>query len=141
MSKAGTSKSGLFLMELLMVILLFAICAAICLQMFAFASKQAQQAEELSYGSMTADSCASCFQAYDGDLLFVADQLGGVVTNNSMDVYYDENWQAVSSTSDAGCYQLTCEKTGNIGQITVVKYGQTDSIYTLTVQVKGGGSL
>lgn len=137
MSRTGASKSGLFLMELLMVILLFAVCAAICLQMLAFASLKAQQAEDLSYGSMTADSCASCFQAYNGNLTQMATLLEGNVEGDRLVVDYDQDWQPTTQ----GIYQLICEKTGNKGEITVVKYGQTDPVYTLTVQVRGGGSL
>lgn len=121
-------------MELLMVILLFAVCAAICLQMFAYASLTAKNAENLSYGAMMADSCGACYQATHGDLQQMASLLAGSVQEERVVVCYDADWNTV--TQD-GCYQLTCTPDGNTATIAVVE-GE-DLIYTLHVQVTGGG--
>ncbi len=138
MKTTGASKSGLFLMELLAVILLFSVCAAVCLQLFAYANVTAQNAENLSYGAMVSYSCAACYQATDGDLQQMATLLEGKVDGDTVVVLYDQEWQP---TTQVGCYQLLCVVSGTTATITVVELGDTEAIFTLNVQRKGGGAL
>ncbi len=136
MNTGRLSKNGLFLMELIVVILLFSLCAAISLQMFAYGSATAQKAEDLSHGTMVARSGAACFQATSGDLEQMALLLSGTVSGEILSVGYDDQWQAVA-TNPTYTFYLT--KTGNTAEIAVEKV-EGDTIYTLTVATpKGGG--
>lgn len=130
----GTSKSGLFLMELILVIALFAISAAVCLQLFAYASVTSQKAEDLSYGSMAARSAADCYQATQGDLDAVAQLLAGTATDGGVSVGYDDTWQATAQDAT-----YTLELTAQNAQATIVVC-QADGteIFTLTALIPGG---
>lgn len=136
MTRAENSKSGLFLMELMLAILFFAISAAICLQMFAFASLTATRAENLSYATLAARSTAECYQATDGDLNQIAQLLGGTATADTLEIGYDTQWQSSQTEIQ---YQLTLISTENQGEITVTEIGADAPIYTLSVSSWGGG--
>lgn len=135
MNKTGFSKNGLFLMELVFVILFFSICGAICLQMFAYASQRAQSAEDLSYATLYAQSAAECYQGVQGDLEQVAALMVGVATADGLAVTYDQNWQ---ETKDEGEYVLTLTPQGTLGYIAVTTVEEGTLIYTLTVGLYGG---
>jgi len=130
--KTGT-KSGLFLMELLLTLLLFALCAAICMQVFAFASHRADDTEDLSKGVFAASSAAECYKSCGGDLQVVAATLGGRVTDGTLTIDYDDQWM-ISTTS---IYTLTMTDLDDGSASIVVtaddSRGQRE-IYSLTVR-------
>ncbi len=130
------SKSGLFLMELMVVILLFAICGAICLQMFAYASQTAKDSQALRNAALSAKSVAACHRSMDGDLEAVAQLLSGAVTETGLEIAYDDQWQIVDSQPT---YVLALTQQDTVAQIAVETVdGQT--IYSLDVAVMGGGN-
>lgn len=129
------SKNGLFLMELMAVILFFSISAAICLQMFVYASNTADKAENLTQATLSARSVAACYQATGGDLTQAADILSGFAQDDILQIGYDDQWQ---TTGDSPTYILTLTQTGNRGNISVIQLGDADVIYTLTVRCMGG---
>jgi type II secretory pathway pseudopilin PulG len=95
MKRSGT-KTGLFLLELVIALLLFAFCAAICVQIFMGAKFRTRDSEALSKSVFLASSAAELYKAYGGDL----DELRGAYGKNSASlydglliVYYDENWE------------------------------------------------
>lgn len=140
MKLQGVSKSGLFLTELIFVILLFAISAAICLQMFAYASNTAKEAESLSNATLVARSVAECFQATQGDLEQVATILAGTVYGDTVTIAYDADWNG--GTEDAHMvYTLVLERQGNGADIAVYETQVGQPIYTLTVAIPQGGGL
>lgn len=135
MGTMRTSKSGLFLMEMILVISLFALSAAICLQMFAYANQTARASEELSYATLAARSGAECYQGLGGDLSEMAQILGGSVTGETLEVHYDDQWCA---TSQSVSYTLTLVKEDGSGRITVTAVEAGTTLYTLTVKCIGG---
>lgn len=137
MRTIGASKSSLFLMELTLAILFFAVSGAICLQMFAYASQTAQQAEELSYATLAARSGAECYQATEGDLNLVAELLEGTAQGDSVQVGYDQNWQTAEAE---WAFELTLTQAGSVAQVVVNRVGEDTPIYTLAVAIAGGDS-
>ncbi|MDR2357792.1 MAG: hypothetical protein LBD92_06920 [Oscillospiraceae bacterium] len=94
MKKSGT-KTGLFLLELVIALLLFAFCAAICVQIFVGAKFRTRDSEALSKSVFLASSAAELYKAYGGDL----DKMRGAygeghswLRDGLLSVYYDENW-------------------------------------------------
>ncbi|MFI3312804.1 MAG: hypothetical protein R3Y62_02855 [Eubacteriales bacterium] len=134
----GTSKSGLFLIEMMFVILFFAISGAICLQMFAHASTTAQQAEDLNQATMVARSAAACYQASQGDLDDVANILSGNVESDTLTIAYDGDWNSSAQTT---AYTLVLIQQGATADIAIYTATGDTPIYTLTVAALGGGGL
>lgn len=129
------SKSGLFLLELMVVIGLFAFCAAVCLQLFAYANATAQQAQALSQATLMARSGAACYQVSDGQEDTMAAILGGTVTQEGIVVGYDQDWQPTDQTPT---YTLSVHQQDGVAIIVV--WQQDVALYTLEASaLKGGG--
>lgn len=89
------SRSALFLMEQLIAIIVFAICAAVCVSIFADSYIMARDSADMSGALLMAESGAECFKAARGNAGQVAGILGGrVVAGGSVVVCYDEKWKA-----------------------------------------------
>jgi len=111
------SKSTLFLIEQLIVIAVFAICAAACVSIMTAAFFFTNDSASTSNAIIKAESAAEVFKASEGDIAAVVDVMGGVsggVLGRSGDVYasifYDSSWE-VSSESNAS-YKLSINATG-----------------------------
>lgn len=92
------SKSSLFLIEQLVVVAVFAVCAAACVSILTISFLNARDTSNLSRAIVVAESAAESFKALSGDLERTAELLGGyVVTNDrrwqdALIVFYDEAW-------------------------------------------------
>ena len=95
------SRSTLFLIEQLIVIAVFAICAVACVSILATAYFYAGDSNAAGHALIAAESGAEIFKATGGDFGAVADMLGGVAdSSGSVVVYYDKSWQ-VCGIADA----------------------------------------
>ena len=68
MRKQYTSRATLFFMELVIVIFFFAICAAICVNVFGTAQQMARESDSLSKAVLEVRSAASCYKVAEGKL-------------------------------------------------------------------------
>lgn len=111
-----SSKNSLFLMELILSILFFALTAAVCLQLFVKAHVLSQDAIHLNHAVTEAQNFAEVFLAGDGSLKrfpdYFIDQLTPVScsyddsgTLCSFTLFYDKDWNP-SGLSDH-TYQIT----------------------------------
>lgn len=97
------SRSTLFLIEQLIVIAIFAICAAACVSILTVSFISARNSSNLSEAILSAENAAESFKAVSGDIDRAASILGGARVSGSTDkliVYYNERWQ-VACESDA----------------------------------------
>jgi len=98
------SRSTLFLIEQLIVIAVFAICATACARILTIAHFTARDSRALSNAIIVAENGAESFKAAAGDVGRVAELLGGTSgTINGVPttiVFFDDNWQ-VSGETDA----------------------------------------
>ena len=96
------NKSTLFLIEQLIVVAVFAICAVACISILTSSYFFAYDSAGTSRALIEAQNAAEIFKATGGDFQTVADLMGGVVHNDSssghvlLSVFYDRNWQVVS---------------------------------------------
>lgn len=111
-----SSKNSLFLMELILSILFFALTAAVCLQLFVKAHVLSQDTINLNHAVTEAQNFAEVFLAGDGSLRrfpdYFIDQLtpdscsyddSGILC--SFTLFYDKDWNP-SGLSDC-TYQIT----------------------------------
>jgi len=95
------SRSTLFLIEQLIVIAVFAICAVACVSILATAFFYASDSNAAGHALVAAESGAEIFKASGGDFAAVADKLGGAAeVTGSVVVYYNKAWQ-VCGIADA----------------------------------------
>ena len=71
------SKSTLFLMEQLVVIVVFAVCAAACVKILTHSYLVSKEAKDLSNALLAAENGAECYKASGGDISLTAYLLGG----------------------------------------------------------------
>jgi len=139
------SKSTLFLIEQLIVIAIFALCAAACARILTAAYLSARDARDLSNALHSAESCAESFKATGGDYRQVKDILGG--TTGVIDgaqaviVYYNNNWTVCAE--DGASYVLILKTGGPADQNAHFREGEIsverlsgDKLFAITVAVR-----
>ncbi len=104
------SKSSLFLMELIIVLMFFSLCAATCMQIFANAKVKTDYSRDLTNASFAAESVAEVYKACGGDLEATAKKCGDADVNGSeMHVYYDKDWK--TTAEDGASFVMTITET------------------------------
>lgn len=106
--KNTASKSTLFLIELVIAILFFAISSAVCVQIFAKAHIFSTETKQINYASSKINSFAAYIKTENGDFAAIAENLEGDFASEVANLYYDADWQA---TEKEKCvYMLTAKK-------------------------------
>lgn len=112
------SRSTLVLMEQVIMVLVFALAAALCVQVFVYASLQSKGNDERDRAVELAQSTAETIK-----------HAGGLAGAREMDTYYDENWMADNDTTGYA-YRLDIHTLGGavdgLGQAAVRVLKNTD---------------
>ena len=105
------SSGPLFLAELVVMILVFSLCAAALLGVFAAAREKAAYSERLSSAVVWADSAASAYKSAQGDLKTAAARLSDAATTEAggYTLRLDESWKPVTKGES---YLLRLEEDG-----------------------------
>jgi len=138
------SKSTLFLIEQLIVIAVFAICAVACISILTAAYFNASDSRAKSNAVLKAESAAEVFKAIGNDIDTTMNILGGIngVRYNypGVTVFYDSYWQ-VSNENNAsyvlhiGYYPTGTGNTLIIADLTVDRItGEQLVIFPLTAR-------
>lgn len=110
MSNRNASRSTLFLMELVMVVFMFALCGAVCLGLFATSQKMTDESDSLNHAVAISRTAAGCYKAADGDLretLHLMSVPGTLTDTGSAAVYYDAAWSPVAAPAEKGfCLEI-----------------------------------
>ncbi|MCI9405454.1 MAG: hypothetical protein HFK04_00850 [Oscillospiraceae bacterium] len=102
MAVQRSSRSGLFLLELMIVILFFAVTSAICMNLFVQAHLTSTAGSELTAAVREVQSAAELFKAADGDLKKLAESLGvQPIDGPVLNLYYDKDWVLTKHMEDA----------------------------------------
>ena len=117
-----TSKSAVFLFELMIIILVFVFAAAICTQLFVYSFLTSKESHELTMSSIYAQMVAERFKAGSPD---------------SGSLYFDSDWNAVDA-ADAQ-YTVALEEQNMADEmraayVNVYETGSDDVIYSLYVK-------
>ena len=91
------SKSGLFLMELIIAIAFFAVSSAVCVQLFAMAHNLSSRSVGMQMAVMNAQSAAESFKLTGGDIDSMTYVLQASVIDGRIVAGFDENWNMASS--------------------------------------------
>ena len=90
------SKAPLALMEQIIMLLVFALSAALCLQVFALSGKISHGMEDRAYAVTEVRNAAESIKIFDGDFEKHAEMFGGTTENGTWKAFYDEDWKTVS---------------------------------------------
>lgn len=115
------SKTPLFLMELIIMLLVFSVSAAICLQVFAGAKRISEESRKLDAAVIHGQTAAEYWKASHGDLDKTAAMMGALPNEDGFVVYDEENWLHMAFTCEGATadivvfsgeteiFSLTCE--------------------------------
>ena len=95
------SKIPLPLMEQLIMVLVFALTSAGCLQGVARANRLSGQQESQAYAVIAAQNAAEVLKHVSGDFEQAAGQLGGHWDGGVWSISYDDSWQTLSDSDKA----------------------------------------
>lgn len=142
------SKSGLFLMEMIVCILFFSLSAAVCAQMFAKSHSISENNINENHAVIISAGIAECFYAEFGDEVKINDlyyEGKGELQGGILSLYFDTDYNLCDNTSAP--YKATLSVAPSVtdgmldGVITFYAMNKnTDSekstpVYTLTLQV------
>ena len=99
------NRAPLALMEQVIMILVFAVAAALCLQAFAWAQQRSGDNAARDQAMIRLESAAEVLKSANGDME-KASEYFGVYQNGVWNVRYDENWTEVA---EGGVYSLSAE--------------------------------
>ena len=101
MNKYRHPKSSLFLMEIMINILFFAVLVTICLQLFFKAHNLSEDTTSLHRAVTTCTSIAEVYQSnHDGKEVIMTMYPNAIALNNTILIYFDENYLPCNETSD-----------------------------------------
>ncbi|MBO4901445.1 MAG: hypothetical protein J5518_01440 [Lachnospiraceae bacterium] len=129
------SKTALFLMELIIVILFFSIASAVCMQLFAKSHVISRQTKELNHAVAIAQSYAEVMRGTDGSMeSILAAFPDAVAEDNYFEVFYDSDFNVCDPASAAYVSDVTITPNGAIQnmEIRIVNLSDYSEIYTLT---------
>ena len=117
-----TSKAAVFLFELMIIILVFVLAAAVCSQIFASAFGMSTESRELTMSSINAQTVAEQFKAGKADI---------------ETLYFDNDWVAAGMT--VADYRVELDELSGTAPmreayVNVFKIGEDEAIYTLHVK-------
>ena len=130
------SKAPLSLMEQLAMLLVFALAAALCLQIFVFSGQVSRECETRDRAVAVAQNAAETLKAARGDLERAAQLYGGVFRDGKWKMGFDEAWQEVAPENANYC--LVVARTENdtplLGTADVtVQNRDTEDIFRISV--------
>lgn len=128
------SKATLFLFELVIIILIFAICCAICLSLFTASRRISIEAQDLSYASVQAQSVAESLKSCRGNLGALPSLVEGIQGDAAVLVYYDTDWQVTQNSNEAVyTIEVSTALQTNMLRGKVIVYKQGENIYELPI--------
>ena len=136
MNKYLKSKTSLFLMELIITILLFAACGAVCVRLFVTCHVMTKETVELNEAVSIAQGFAEVMRGTDGDINSVLAQYPTAVHGGDgfFEVFYDENFNVIEYSDSAAYFcDVTMSPNGAIQnmEVKVVRKADYKDIYTL----------
>ena len=110
------SKAPLAMMEQMVMLLVFALAAALCLQAFVRSDQMSKGMEARDRAAVLCQNTAEALRSTGGDFSRAAAQLrpdGGALSGSTEDallIGYDEDWNEPSARGKATCYNLRAER-------------------------------
>jgi hypothetical protein len=126
------SKTKLFLIELIIIILFFSIAGAVCMNIFAQAKMISVQSTELSMASMKAQSAAEVFRGAEGD----ASRLGEVFHEDEggFSAYYDGDWDETDEGGAVYAMRIAVSETAGVAAADISVNRNERVIYSIGVK-------
>ena len=104
------NRSTLMLLELVIMLLVFLLAAALCLRAFAWADTRSAEGSREDMALLQAQNAAEVLKSANGDFAAAAKLLGGQWDGTIWCLQFDENWEPASQ---GGAFTLQAQQTEN----------------------------
>lgn len=128
------SKTSLFLMEMIFVLLFLALSSAACIRIFAAAKADHIQAQEWRHIQTLTTSVGEILEGSDGTAQsFVSLLPDGQIQDNLIEWYYDSSWRICSASQASYNLKLTLSETESSrqGVLTFYRCANNAQIYSI----------
>jgi len=138
------SRSTLALIEQIIVIAIFAVCAAVCVNIIVTSYLMTVKAVDTRNALSVAESAAESFKAFEGDTKSVFELLGsassGHFNENTVTIFFDSNWKPTGEANADFALQLLKRVTSQtavvFADIAVNRLDDDTELVTLTTAVR-----
>ena len=89
------TRSGLFMIELLIAVGVFTLCAAVCVGLFVRSEVMSRESADLTRMTAEARNVVECWKAAGGDFEQAAQLCGGGGGASALTVQYDADWNCL----------------------------------------------
>ena len=89
------TRSGLFMIELLIAVGVFTLCAAVCVGLFVRSEVMSRESAELTRMTAEVRNVVECWKAAGGDFERAAELCGGGGGTTALTVQYDADWNRI----------------------------------------------
>lgn len=134
----GENKTPLALMEQVIMVFVFALAAALCVQVFVYARTVSVSMEERDHAITVCQSMAEAAKICMGDAVEIAARFGGCEEENMVLLAYDEQWNVTERDADNAYYQvrfIVLEDKGvwGSGEVSAMKVEENTEIFSLPI--------
>jgi len=143
------SKAPLTLMEQMVMLLVFALAASLCLQAFVHSDAASRRSEARDRAALLCQSMAESIRYTGGDLEAAAERMGisGTCTESLLEVRYDGDWTPSDAPDSAYCLRASlvdCAQNGlGAADVQITETEDGGELFALRVnwqtEVSGGG--
>lgn len=140
MMEQNESKAPLMLMEQVIMVLVFALVAAICIQAFALARTTSVQMGDRDRAVNVSQILAETVKACGGSMEKVCERLGGEPDGERLVFYYDSGWKEAAAEHASFSVVFAQEESGGFcryGRITVSDVSGQQEIFSMRVAWQG----
>lgn len=137
MKQLKSAKSGLFLLELIVVILFFSLGSTVCIQAFAKAHLTSQKAEDLSFASLKASETASVIKYTENTLEGLQEYFPYTIEKDGeFLIFYNQNYAECKEQDSRYVLHLafTPDKQTQNAHIRVTRSDAEETIYELRLR-------
>lgn len=136
MNNYSKSKTGLFLMELIITVMLFAVCSAVCIRLFVSAHVIERETRELNHAVEWSQGFAEVMRGSDGRIDSIVDRYPTAVVGDDgyFQVYYDDDFAPCAFNKAAYVSDVVLDVSGAIEnmEITVVRLSDYKELYSMS---------
>ena len=136
MNKFAKSKASLFLMEFILTLLLFSVCGAVCMQLFAKANSLSKDTFELNNAVACAQGFAEVMRGTDGTIEEIMAMYPSAIKGEDgfFEVFYDKDFMECDFSKAAYVGDVTLTPLGAIQnmEVKIVRLEDYEEIYTLS---------
>ena len=127
------SRATLSLTEMLIMVLIFAVAAAACLKVFAWADARSAEIETTDFAVLEVSNAAEILKYSKGDLAMAAELLEVDEDGGEMQVLYDANRERCEDHEEYRLVVWPVPVPGLLGEAQVSMLQGDDVLYSLTV--------